>query len=119
MKIFEKLKNAVTAAYYAGYAFKVVSRIFLKEFFPFEEDTDFYDRYPPIEVGRLVETDKHDKIPATETLFGNKTKLVAAATNGWVIDKYVDKNRPGSIVVYRILFPEGVFWVSQCWIREK
>lgn len=114
----KEISNFLAGVYYTGYAVKVISRIFLKEIFPFSFDDDLYRQYPCINIGEIVETDKYDKVPVSDTLLGTKARMLQSSM-GWVIDRYIDEDKPGSIIVYRVLFPEGVFWVSQCWLRKK
>jgi hypothetical protein len=66
-----------------------------------------------------IETDIYDNVPASTVLLGSPVRFIRSGTVGWVVEKYADKKRPGSIVVYRVLFPDGIFWISQYWLKKK
>jgi hypothetical protein len=49
---------------------------------------------------------------------GSKIKFIPAGSIGWIIDIRLEKERPGSAASCRVLFPEGVYWVLEWWIRK-
>lgn len=119
MKRIKDIKDYAWTAYYVGYTVKVASCILLNELFHFKKrSAGMCDPYMPICIGEMVETDKYDKIPVTDTPLGTSVKMISQST-GWVVDVYTNKDRPGSAVIYRVLFPDGVFWVSHCWVRKQ
>lgn len=115
MKILHYARNTLITAYFAGYFVKrLVSAVVRDNFYNYTDD--FLRRYPELNVGDLVSTGCFEVSPASQVLFSAATAAVAPETVGWIIEKFVDPERPGSIVWYRVLFPTGPLWISQSWV---
>lgn len=119
-KIVDNIKNYLTVSYYAGYLTLVIADALFKSTFKLHGKENYYfKQYPSYDIGDLIQTDAFCLTPASVIILGSFTKMIPQKTAGWVVERHVDKSRPGSLVIYRVLFPEGLFWVSQTWLNKS
>lgn len=120
MKTIKEIKDCIYGTYYRGHLAGTVLCMLFNDVLLFNKNVNVSDknRSGHIGVGDMIETDKYGRCPVTEALFGTHTKLLDPST-GWVTEIYRNKNRPGSTIIYRVLFHDGIFWISQRWVRKK
>lgn len=110
------VKNFLTITYYSGYVLKKAAVKIVKqnlENYAFSNE-NLFKRYPDFNIGETIVTDKYGVVPVYEYLSGNNFRWVPPKTVGWILEKCSDNK---SKISYRVLFPQGVYWVEQYWLH--
>ena len=114
------IKDVVICMYYGIHGIKAIilwttRNIFLTD----REDSKInYNDLPVIKVGDIVEVDQRIDAPVAAEPMGSKIKFIPAGSIGWVVDIRSEKERPNSAASCLVLFPEGVYWVLEWWIKK-
>ena len=116
-KIVDNIKNYLTIPYYTGYLALILTDLLFKSFD--NKENYYFKQYPVYSIGDLITTDSLCLTPVSVVIVGPFTRMIPQKTAGFVVERHNDKSRPGSLVIYRVLFPEGLFWVSQTWLNKS
>lgn len=85
----------------------------------FGDDADpVYGKIEDINIGNLVTPGYYDHLLGSHIPLGSCTIHIERGSVGWVVEKFSRFDRPGSAMQLRVLFPQGLCWVSQYSLRR-
>jgi hypothetical protein len=77
-----------------------------------------YGKIEDINIGNLVTSGYYDDLRGSHIPLGSSTIHIERGSVGWVVEKFSRFDRPGSAMQIRVLFPQGLCWVSQYSLRR-
>ena len=84
----------------------------------FGENIDpIYGKIENIDIGQLVTPCHYDSLMGSHTPLGTHAVYIERGSVGWVVEKFSRLDKPGSAMQFRVLFPAGLCWVSQYFLR--